>query len=215
MRNKIFAALFAAITAAILCGCGKNEVPAESTTVQTAPQITTQAKTTAATTKAAPTTEAETSDVSQAEAETNAQAQTQEETTAETEAQSSQSAMTREEVISWVLSDTGAKEYAEYDIDKDGNSELIVNIGEGYAEQHCEVYTIDENGSSLAGSFASANTTLYSADDGLTLFYAHMGGYTYTTARLVDGALILTDEGGGRTEGDYPSVDGEIIAFTS
>lgn len=123
--------------------------------------------------------------------------------------------MTREEIISEVLSNTGAGEHAEYDIDKDGNPELIVNIGEGDAEKHCEVYIIGENGSSLAGTFASANTTLYSADDGLTLFYAHMGGYTYTTARLVDGALILTDEGGGRTEGDYPSVDGEEIAFSS
>ncbi len=215
MKYKILAAILAAITATTLCGCGESEKQDETTTVQASTQATTQAKTMAATTKAAPNTEAEASNVTQAEAETDAQAQPQEETAAETEAQSSQSAMTREEIISEVLSNTGAGEHAEYDIDKDGNPELIVNIGEGDAEQHCEVYIIGENGSSLAGSFASANTTLYSADDGLTLFYAHMGGYTYTTARLVDGALILTDEGGGRTEGDYPSVDGEEIAFTS
>lgn len=213
MKYKILAALLAAITATTLCGCGESEKQDETTTVQASTQATTQAKTTAATTKAAPNTEAEASNVTQAE--TDAQAQPQEETAAETEAQSSQSAMTREEIISEVLSNTGAGEHAEYDIDKDGNPELIVNIGEGDAEKHCEVYIIGENGSSLAGTFASANTTLYSADDGLTLFYAHMGGYTYTTARLVDGALILTDEGGGRTEGDYPSVDGEEIAFTS
>ena len=213
MKYKILAAILAAITATTLCGCGESEKQDEPTTVQASTQATTQAKTTAATTKAAPNTEAEASNVTQAE--TDAQAQPQEETAAETEAQSSQSAMTREEIISEVLSNTGAGEHAEYDIDKDGNPELIVNIGEGDAEQHCEVYIIGESGSSLAGSFASANTTLYSADDGLTLFYAHMGGYTYTTARLVDGALILTDEGGGRTEGDYPSVDGEEIAFTS
>ena len=121
MKYKILAALLAAITATTLCGCGESEKQDETTTVQASTQATTQAKTTAATTKAAPNTEAEASNVTQAEAETDAQAQPQEETAAETEAQSSQSAMTREEIISEVLSNTGAGEHAEYDIDKDGN----------------------------------------------------------------------------------------------
>lgn len=215
MNLKILAAAMTAAVFVTFCGCGANSDTADSTAANTTALITSKAVTTVSKTEFISGEVSETELITEASSESQNTDESKTTENPETEPQSSEVKLSREEIVDSILSESGADEYAEYDIDGDGNPELIANIGENEAERHCEVYMIGENGGSLAGTFSSGNTSLYTSDDGLTIFYAHMGGYTFTTARLIDGSLILTDEGGGRTEEDYPEPDGERIGFLS